>query len=74
MVDGDGRKGGLALLRKEDLDVVIQSHSLHHVNSIVKSGGDVSIRFTGFYGFPELSLRSNSWDIIRNIGQRVNED
>ncbi|MBA0570637.1 hypothetical protein Golob_004256, partial [Gossypium lobatum] len=64
MVEPVGRKGGLTL------HVIIQNHSGQHIDSLVKIKGQDQIRFTGFYGYPELNQKHKSWDLI----QRVIED
>lgn len=73
VVDVVGRKGGLALLWSDECDVDVQSFLQNHVDSLIKM--DMSrIRFTGFYGYPDLTRRHLSWELIRNIGSRVHED
>lgn len=52
----------------------VQSSSQNHVDVLVKRKDMIKIRFTGFYSHPELNQRQLSWDLIRNISQRVSED
>ncbi|XP_021761357.1 uncharacterized protein LOC110726197 [Chenopodium quinoa] len=53
-VDSCGRSGGVALLWLKELEVVLRSMSIHHINLLVKRGiGDLEWRCTGFYGWPE---------------------
>lgn len=55
-VDSVGRRGGLALLWKRDVEVVIQECSLNHIDAMVRwDVGSIWWRCTGYYGFPERS-------------------
>lgn len=72
--DSNGRRGGIAVLWNEACKVSIQSYPLNHVDMLVETEGVDQFLFTGFYGFPELSLRNQSWELLRDIGSRVNED
>lgn len=48
-VDSMGRSGGLALLWRKDIDVVLSSMSVHHIDVVVRRGvSDEEWRFTGF--------------------------
>ncbi|PPR88594.1 hypothetical protein GOBAR_AA32107 [Gossypium barbadense] len=73
-VNSEGRSGGLALMWKEGVNVSIQSFSKHHIDSIVNLENNKIMRVTGFYGHANLSLRHNSWDILRRVGDSVRED
>lgn len=55
-VDSVGRSGGLALLWRDEVQVVIQNYSRWHINAVVSiyNNGDSWI-FTGFYGHPEIA-------------------
>ena len=46
------KRGGLALLWKEDVDVHEQTYSPHHIDALIKDKIFVW-RFTSFYGWPE---------------------
>ncbi|XP_021715945.1 uncharacterized protein LOC110683843 [Chenopodium quinoa] len=63
-----GRSGGLALLWRKGLDVVLQSMSVHHIDVEVRGGlGDMLWRMTGFYGWPEVQNRHLSWSLLREL-------
>lgn len=50
-MDSVGRSGGLALMWKEDCDLIIQNYSRRHTNAIVKSSAEgMEWKLTGFYG------------------------
>ncbi|KAL5539433.1 hypothetical protein UlMin_045908 [Ulmus minor] len=61
-----GRKGGLILLWKESVEVVIQSTSAGHIDALV-SQAERHWRFTGFYGSPEVEGRKFSWDLMSKL-------
>ena len=46
------RRGGLALLWKEDVDLYVQTYSPHHIDALIKDENSIW-RFIGFYGWPE---------------------
>lgn len=66
MVDCIGRSGGLALLWKESVDVILKSYSIGHIDCVIKDSGN-EWRFTGIYGHPQSSLRHFSWDLLRRL-------
>ncbi|KAA3477279.1 expansin-A1-like [Gossypium australe] len=66
----EGRRGGLAMLWKEGVDVSIQNYSSHYIDSLSQN----SIRFTRFYSHVYPNLRSRSWDILRIMRSMVKED
>ncbi|XP_057250759.1 uncharacterized protein LOC130591452 [Beta vulgaris subsp. vulgaris] len=67
-VDSRGRSGGLALLWKKDINVVLSFMSLHHIDVIVRRGlGEEEWRCTGFYGWPEIQNRHLSWSLLESL-------
>lgn len=64
----------MALLWKEGVDVRIQTHSRNHINAFIDSVECGQIRFIGFYGFPKLHMRSESWNILLTASNLVRED
>jgi ribonuclease HI len=66
VVDCHGRSGGLALMWKAETNIQVQNYSKRHINAIVKNGNnDRGWKFTGFYGNPEATKRSESWSLLR---------
>ncbi|KAM1034049.1 hypothetical protein ACFX2A_038358 [Malus domestica] len=58
----NGQSGGLYLLWKEEVELVVRSSSLNHINMECKVGHSLTWwRFTGFYGFPNTAERHLSW-------------
>lgn len=67
-VDRIGLAGGLALLWREDIDVILQSFSSNHIDVHVDNSSVLPLwRFTGFYGEPNASHRTNSWALLRTL-------
>ena len=63
------RRGGLALLWKEDIDLHLQTYSPHHIDAVIKGENSVS-RFTGFYGWPEEQRKRDSWQLLKHLHAR----
>ncbi|VFR00567.1 unnamed protein product [Cuscuta campestris] len=69
-VDRTGLGGGLALLWKRNNTAQLLSYSKNHVDIMVRLYGRQPWRMTCFYGFPERSRRSESWNLLRSLGTR----
>ncbi|XP_074267156.1 uncharacterized protein LOC141590463 [Silene latifolia] len=63
-VDSMGRSGGLAFLWKKDIECIFVSISVHYIYFTVCEG-DKNWRVTGFYGWPSVSERHLSWELLR---------
>ncbi|KAL0443902.1 UNVERIFIED_CONTAM: hypothetical protein Slati_2112900 [Sesamum latifolium] len=69
-VDFVGKGGALILLWCNDIDVWLQSFSNHHVDITVKSDEyPERWRFTGFYGYSEVTKRKEGWNLVRRLSQ-----
>ena len=62
--------GGLALLWQNSVQIDVDSSSLNHIDVIVDEGKENSWRFTGIYGMPEASRKSETWDLLRNLHRK----
>ncbi|VFQ64823.1 unnamed protein product [Cuscuta campestris] len=69
-VDRTGLGGGLALLWKRNNTAQLLSYSKNHVDIMVRLYGRQPWRMTCFYGFPERSRRSESWNLLRSLSTR----
>ncbi|XP_074266454.1 uncharacterized protein LOC141589727 [Silene latifolia] len=70
-VDSVGRSGGLAFWWKKGLRCEFVSASVHYMDFVVRDEeGDW--RVTGFYGWPTVSDRHLSWQVLRIIGRQSN--
>ncbi|XP_074265286.1 uncharacterized protein LOC141587712 [Silene latifolia] len=68
-VDSAGRSGGLAFLWKKEVDCLFMSASLHHMDFMIRGEGG-EWRVTGFYGWPSVSDRHLSWELLRLLGRQ----
>ncbi|PPR81373.1 hypothetical protein GOBAR_AA39334 [Gossypium barbadense] len=72
-VNAEGRSGGLVMMWKDSKQVKIQTYSSNHIDSLIHVENDSPIRFTGFYGNVDPNKRQSSWNMLRRVGQTVNE-
>ncbi|XP_074283536.1 uncharacterized protein LOC141608084 [Silene latifolia] len=70
-VDSVGRSGGLAFMWKKHVRCTFRSASVHHMDFEIM-GDDGSWRATGFYGWPSVSERHLSWELLRLLGTQYN--
>lgn len=69
-VDRSGNSGGLAVLWKQHVKCEIMAYSLNHIDICFLDNSNVaSWRLSCFYGFPERSKRSQSWDFIHALSK-----
>ncbi|XP_042984826.1 uncharacterized protein LOC122313683 [Carya illinoinensis] len=74
VVDSNGRKGGLALLWGRDISLTIMNYSVCHIDARVDDVMGVgSWYLKGIYGFPEVSQRCKTWDVLRYLNRRDGE-
>lgn len=71
-VDSDisqgGRRGGLGLLWKDELDITVLSSSLHHINAnVVDSCRGKVWRLCGNYGWAERGNKHLTWQLMREL-------
>ncbi|XP_031124166.1 uncharacterized protein LOC116026880 [Ipomoea triloba] len=69
-VESVGLSGGLALFWRRNNTARLLSFLRNHVDVEVSIVGLGVWRMTGFYGFPERSRRSASWDLLRSLAGR----
>ncbi|KAK9984457.1 hypothetical protein SO802_033982 [Lithocarpus litseifolius] len=65
-----GRKGGLAMLWNNDVDLHIQTYTQNHIDALIFIDRNSSWRITGFYGKPEEQLRHETWDLLKHLKSR----
>ncbi|XP_074265362.1 uncharacterized protein LOC141587792 [Silene latifolia] len=66
-VDSVGRSVGLAFLWKKDVKCSFRSASVHHMDFVI-AGDEGDWRVSGFYGWPMVSDRHLSWQLLRELG------
>ena len=64
-----GKSGGLALLWKSDMKVLVKFINCWYIDALIDSGSEIGIwRLTGFYGNPETHKRIGSWEVLTRLG------
>jgi hypothetical protein len=63
-VSSQGFNGGLVLMWKEDMSLVIKTYSKFHVDVWITEAHGKFWRFTGFYGEPRRAQRKESWRLL----------
>ena len=67
-VDARGRSGGLALLWAKNLELTVESYSLHHIDFTLKWNSQGPLwRFTGVYGWPEHQHKYRTGEMISDL-------
>lgn len=67
---GQGRRGGLGLLWREECHIDIQTFSTNHIDAFV--GKEEQWRVTGVYGFPEDGQKWKTWRLLDNLARGCN--
>lgn len=57
VVPSVGRRGALAMIWKEEVDLHIQTYTQNHIDAIIYSNTGLAWRITGFYGQLNVSQR-----------------
>jgi hypothetical protein len=71
-VDCVGKSGGLALMWNDEVEVTVKNYSQNHISAEVKKAEvGVPWMLTGFYGQPDPSKRSETWDLLSLIKQNI---
>ena len=66
-IPSQGRGGGLALLRKLEITVWVDSFSKYHIDAAVNGMTSEPWRFTSFYGEPNTNYREEAWSLLRML-------
>ena len=61
------RSGSLALLWKEEIDLHIQTCTLHHMDALILDDPANPWRLTGFYGWPDEQQKHESWQLLKHL-------
>ena len=65
VVPSNNRGRGLALFWNNDLKLTVKKFSCHHIDTLINEGCDDVWRFTGIYGDPDTSRRSDTWTLLK---------
>ncbi|XP_074298528.1 uncharacterized protein LOC141629421 [Silene latifolia] len=68
-VDSVGRSGGLAFMWKREIECSFVSVSVHYMDFHVKTR-EGTWRVTGFYGWPSVTDRHLSWELLRVLARQ----
>jgi hypothetical protein len=63
-VSSQGFSGGLVLMWKDDMSLVIKTYSKYHVDVCITEADGKLWHFTGFYGEPRRVQRKESWQLL----------
>ncbi|KAL0424119.1 UNVERIFIED_CONTAM: hypothetical protein Sradi_0946700 [Sesamum radiatum] len=67
-VDSQGKSGGLVLLWQKSVDVQLQSYSRYHIDVSVRlENSEDWWRFSGVYGEPDTSKRTEFWNLLSRL-------
>jgi hypothetical protein len=67
----DGRSGGLALLWKKDINLVVNpGMSRYHIDAVITGEDGFTWRLTGIYGEPQVGAREKTWKLLRILHGR----
>lgn len=70
-----GRSGGIVLLWSKDTIVTLENYSKHHIDAhVMLPNSNVTWRYTGFYGEPNVSRRKFTWNLLNRLGEMLNRE
>ncbi|KAJ0008131.1 hypothetical protein Pint_29751 [Pistacia integerrima] len=73
VVESRGASGGIAMLWKDDKEVDLVSYTQHHISIIVNQPtANQKFILTSFYGHPDVSKRTGSWNLLRELKAQTN--
>ena len=64
---GEGRGAGVAVMWKKDVDVLVDTYSLNHINAIINKSKEDEWQFIDFYGKPDTRNHYISWATLRRL-------
>ncbi|KAG0523282.1 hypothetical protein BDA96_07G110100 [Sorghum bicolor] len=67
VVDCVGKGGGLAVLWRRGVDVVLRSKSKNHIDMEVSETRGNPWRFTGIYGEPQEAMKWKTWQLLQDL-------
>ncbi|KAL0410571.1 UNVERIFIED_CONTAM: hypothetical protein Slati_3646800 [Sesamum latifolium] len=68
------KKGGLMLLWRKDINLVVNSFSCSHIDvGVFNKEGVAGWRFTGIYGQPDVGRRGETWQLLRRLSGLLNQ-
>jgi hypothetical protein len=71
-VDSDGKGGGIAVLWRGGLNVVLRDSSKNYIDVDIQEDSGVVWRFTGMYGESKAELKHHTWSRMRELHAKRN--
>ena len=62
-----GRRGGLVMLWKVEVDLHKQTYTHNHIDALILTNATSPWRITRFYGKPEEHLRHETWTLLKHL-------
>lgn len=70
-VSSNGREGGLSILQKEKVEIIVQSYSMNPIDIECRLEDSTQWWWLmGFYRHPSMANRHLSWSLLASLGQR----
>ncbi|XP_057811836.1 uncharacterized protein LOC131026078 [Salvia miltiorrhiza] len=70
-VTSGGRRGGLCLLWADDVLILVNSSSLHHIHATVSVSTHNSWDFCGIYGWSNTEEHVLTWELLKDLHSRI---
>lgn len=65
--EGRHRKGGIAMLWKNEMDMVLMSCSRNHLDFTYTAANGGQYRITGIYGYPDDDKKHMTWQLLKDL-------
>ena len=73
-VDSVGKGGGIAVLWRGGIDVMIRGKSKNYIDMVIKEDDGRRWRFTGIYGESRAELKHETWTVMRDLHDQYVQD
>ncbi|XP_050212910.1 uncharacterized protein LOC126664524 [Mercurialis annua] len=74
VVDADGRRGGLVLFWRKQIDVRISNSSSNHIDfAVMDVEADLRWRGVGVYGWPESQNKHRTCELVKSFSGGINQ-
>ena len=67
VVSSNNRGGGLVLFWKASVNLTMEGSSKYYIDSYIDKNTENALRFTGFYGGPEMAKRWEAWNDLCSL-------
>ncbi|KAL9419818.1 hypothetical protein AB3S75_037560 [Citrus x aurantiifolia] len=66
-VSSSGKRGGLAMMWSENVNLEIKSYSKHHIDTCIQTAEGSYWRGTVVYGNPKMEERKHTWELLKRL-------